>query len=365
MAQQGLSFGVVGQNATAAGILATLAEAGFTAHALPSYDGSRYSKTPKIDCIIESVGGVEPALQTAMAAFNQGLGFITANPLLVAAHGRTLSHAAVGQQSFYGFEGALLGNIPLTPWLRQGMVTGLTAVLPDAPNTILTRMLQRNESATQAEAALRLMGSDMTDPTGKTTFARAVAIYGSLTGQWPRIGTLQRTTLDSLEKQDIQRLTRWGLQVRNTLAIMADGPHTGPMAVAAGSPLINANAQTTATLHLAETTLHLATETETPFAGLMADVQALASGQRYRLPKAPQATTQAQTLCYVRTPYRLREKALASFSIEQETTTETGSWQAIVHATPHAISQALGTVTTLPLAAEGWQPAAPALRLVG
>ncbi|WP_437806231.1 homoserine dehydrogenase [Sorangium sp. So ce1078] len=111
---------------------------------------------PAIDVVVEVMGGETPARALIERAIDRGKGVVTANKLLLAAHGPALLARAAARQVDLAFEGAVGGGIPIIRTLRDAFasdwVERVTAILNGTCNYILTRM---RDTGASFDAALR------------------------------------------------------------------------------------------------------------------------------------------------------------------------------------------------------------------
>lgn len=370
---------VAGKGAAARAVmdaLTVLPQVG-TVRQMAEFDANRAAtQLAGVHLMVDMMGGVAPAFAACMAALSQGVACVTANPLLVATHGRVLQNAAAGQYAYFGFQAAGFG-MPIAEMMAAMRPTKVTACFTTAASMALARMGFRNESLAHVSAHLKMTGVDISDWGGKVTQARAMAVRALWFGDELRGQQLQRMGVESVEPADVKRLREFGLQVVFGAEITEDRIYTGPLAVAQGSPLL---AQDARDVLLAETEAgevvlaQNADEDQRVVAGVVADVRQFARAPKpalmpmQRTMMMPVAAKTAQ-LAYVRIPYAAREEVLAfKPEIVDERMDGDGLWQAVV---------ALADVTTLKLSSFGgmvfpiagsWAPqvqGAVGLRLVG
>src|SRR5678815_3870180 len=101
------------------------------------------------DVIVEVVGGVTPAREWVSQAIACGASIVTANKMLLAAHGPELLRAASGAGVRLRFEAAVGGGVPLIHGVREGLagdaLTGVAGILNGTCNYILSRMSATGE----------------------------------------------------------------------------------------------------------------------------------------------------------------------------------------------------------------------------
>ena len=101
---------------------------------------------PRIDTVVETLGGVEPAYSYIRAALAAGKNVVTANKAVVAAHYEALAEAARAAGVSFRFSAAVGGGLPWLPHLerlkRFDTVEALRGIMNGTCNYILTRMLK-------------------------------------------------------------------------------------------------------------------------------------------------------------------------------------------------------------------------------
>jgi homoserine dehydrogenase len=99
---------------------------------------------PKVDVVIELVGGTTLARTMILTALKLGKPVITANKALLSAHGEELFAAAKRYGTNLYYEASVCGGIPIIKSLREGFVgnriTQLYGIVNGTCNYILTRM---------------------------------------------------------------------------------------------------------------------------------------------------------------------------------------------------------------------------------
>ena len=95
------------------------------------------------------MGGVEPAFTVVKRAMERGTSVVTANKMLLAAHGPELLKLATERGVQLRFEAAVAGGVPLIHGVREGLagdqLTGVAGILNGTCNYILSRMSASDE----------------------------------------------------------------------------------------------------------------------------------------------------------------------------------------------------------------------------
>ncbi|MFA5265639.1 MAG: homoserine dehydrogenase, partial [Opitutaceae bacterium] len=99
---------------------------------------------PKIQIVIELVGGTTIAKTMVLAALKLGKAVITANKALLAAHGPELFAAASENNTNLYYEASVAGGIPIIKVVRESLVGNcferIYGIVNGTCNYILTRM---------------------------------------------------------------------------------------------------------------------------------------------------------------------------------------------------------------------------------
>jgi homoserine dehydrogenase len=99
---------------------------------------------PKIDVVIELIGGTGVARELVLAAIAAGKHVITANKALLAIHGTEIFAAAREQGVVVAFEAAVAGGIPIIKALREGLTANridwIVGIVNGTTNFILSEM---------------------------------------------------------------------------------------------------------------------------------------------------------------------------------------------------------------------------------
>jgi homoserine dehydrogenase len=112
------------------------------------------------DVVVEAIGGLDPAARIARAVLASGRRLVTANKVLVAAHGPELVRLAARHRTRVDFESAVAGGIPVLRAIRDQLpLTGIESIrgiLNGTTNYILTRMAEGHAyAAALADAQAR------------------------------------------------------------------------------------------------------------------------------------------------------------------------------------------------------------------
>lgn len=112
---------------------------------------------PKIDCVVELVGGYHPASEIIVSALKNGKDVVTANKALLATQIGEILKVARRYGKQLKFEASVCGGIPLIKSLREGLIANridsLFGIINGTSNYLLTKM--REEGLSFSEALIR------------------------------------------------------------------------------------------------------------------------------------------------------------------------------------------------------------------
>lgn len=124
---------------------------------------------PKVDIVVEVIGGIEPARELINAALAAGKPVITANKELLANVGTELFTAAEVAGVDLLFEAAVAGGIPVVRILRESLrgepISRVMGIINGTTNFILTKMTEDGAEYGAALAEAQRLGFAERDPT--------------------------------------------------------------------------------------------------------------------------------------------------------------------------------------------------------
>ena len=101
-------------------------------------------RDPKVDIVIELIGGYGIAKDLVLAAIENGKHVVTANKALLALHGNEIFAAAQRKGVMVAFEAAVAGGIPIIKALREGLAANriewIAGIINGTSNFILSEM---------------------------------------------------------------------------------------------------------------------------------------------------------------------------------------------------------------------------------
>jgi homoserine dehydrogenase len=203
----------------------------------------------EVDIVVETMGGVEPALDYLLKALAAGKHVVTANKALLAEHGsRVFAQGRLAGRAV-AFEGSVGGGIPIVQAigfaLAANQVQSLAAIVNGTCNFILTRMTSEGLSYEEALRQAQQLGYAEADPTldvDGTDTAHKLAILANLAFEIEvRPDSIPRQGIDSLHLADLKYAAELGYVIK--LLALAKLSTTGlelrvaPTLVKRGRPL--------------------------------------------------------------------------------------------------------------------------------
>ncbi|MBE6790994.1 MAG: homoserine dehydrogenase [Clostridia bacterium] len=145
----------------------------------------------EIGCVVETMGGVEPAFTFCKKCLSKGKSVVTSNKALVAAKAQELFKTARENNAAFMFEAAVCGGIPVIRTMFSALsannILSFSGILNGTTNFILTKMIDEKMSFDTALKIAQEKGYAEKDPTadvdgldaGRKTCILASIAYGS------------------------------------------------------------------------------------------------------------------------------------------------------------------------------------------
>lgn len=141
----------------------------------------------EVGCIVETMGGVEPAYSYVKEALLRGKSVCTSNKELVAEHGAELLEIARQKKVNFLFEASVGGGIPIIRPLNQSLtadeIMEITGIVNGTTNYILTKMSREGETFEAALSKAQELGYAERNPEADVEgydAGRKLAILASL-----------------------------------------------------------------------------------------------------------------------------------------------------------------------------------------
>ena len=201
----------------------------------------------KPDAVVEVIGGIDPAGGWVRRALQQGAAVVTANKMLLAAHGPELLHLAVTHQTQLRFEAAVAGGVPLIHGVREGLagdrLMRVAGILNGTSNYVLSTMAAGDVQMAAAMDEARRLGYAEADPSadidGDDAGAKLVVLAGIAFRRHVRLPDIPLRSIRPISAADFRYASRLGCTIRQIGMVEAkgDGFHAfvGPALVLRGS----------------------------------------------------------------------------------------------------------------------------------
>lgn len=132
-------------------------------------DSSSVITDPRVDIVVELIGGLDPAREYILNALRSGKHVVTANKLLLATHGAEIFRTASRMGREVGFEAAVAGGIPIIKVLRESLlcnrILSLYGIINGTANYILSKMTEQGVDFSAALKDAQRLGFAEADPT--------------------------------------------------------------------------------------------------------------------------------------------------------------------------------------------------------
>ncbi len=124
---------------------------------------------PKIDIVVELIGGTTVAKDLILRAIAAGKHVVTANKALLAVHGTEIFAAASARGVMVAFEAAVAGGIPIIKALREGLTANriqwIAGIINGTTNFILSEMRSKGLDFGEVLKEAQRLGYAEADPT--------------------------------------------------------------------------------------------------------------------------------------------------------------------------------------------------------
>jgi homoserine dehydrogenase len=179
-------------------------------------------RDPRIDIVVELIGGTGIAKDLVLEAIAHGKHVVTANKALLAKHGNRIFAAAQKKGVMVAFEASVGGGIPIIKALREGLAANriewIAGIINGTSNFILSEMRDKGLAFEVALADAQARGYAETDPTfdiegidaaHKLTILSALAF--GIPMQFARVYT---EGISKLTQQDIGYAEQLGYRIK-------------------------------------------------------------------------------------------------------------------------------------------------------
>jgi homoserine dehydrogenase len=177
-----------------------------------SADADAAIADPKVDLVVELIGGTGVAAEYMQAALKAGKPVVTANKSLLAARGPELFQLARKHEACIAFEASCGGGVPIISALTHSLIANridaLVGIVNGTCNFILTQMTRNGWSYGQALAEAQKLGFAEADPTldvsGRDAAQKLAILAGLAFNARVSEADMHVEGIDTLQDQDIQ-----------------------------------------------------------------------------------------------------------------------------------------------------------------
>jgi len=181
------------------------------------------------DVMVEVMGGVEPAFTVVKKAMEHGVSIVTANKMLLAAHGPELLKLASERGVQLRFEAAVAGGVPLIHGVREGLagdqLRGVAGILNGTCNYILSRMSVTDEDMAPVLADAQRLGYAEADPTadvdGHDAAAKLVVLAGIAFRRFINSDAIPKRSIRPISSADFRYARRLDATIRQISEVQA------------------------------------------------------------------------------------------------------------------------------------------------
>ncbi len=196
-------------------------------------DANDIFSDPKIDIVVELIGGMEPAKSFLLKAIENGKHVVTANKALLSVHGNEIFQAAAKNNVEVGFEASVGGGIPIIKALKEGLVANrinsIKGIMNGTANYILSQMTDHGTPFQEVLKEAQELGFAEADPTydveGIDT-AHKLAILMTIAYGWNvHLDDITVEGISSIEPIDIQFAKKFGYRIKLLAISRNHGDH--------------------------------------------------------------------------------------------------------------------------------------------
>jgi homoserine dehydrogenase len=186
---------------------------------------------PNVDVVVETIGGINPALKFISAAIENGKSVVTSNKELIAKHGHELLAAAEAKGVDLQFEGSVGGVIPVIRTLKESLeadrIYEIIGIVNGTSNYILTRMTQEGMDFAEALSAAQALGYAEADPTndveGIDAKYKIAILSASGFGLHVNLDDIHTEGITKISAADIANAERMGYVIKLLAIARRDG----------------------------------------------------------------------------------------------------------------------------------------------
>lgn len=185
-------------------------------------DAKQVLADPKIDIVVELIGGYDFAKRLILEAIAEGKTVVTANKALLALHGEEIFAAASRKGVDIGFEASVGGGIPVIHAVKEGLaanvIQSIYGIINGTSNYILSRMTNEGKGFEETLGEAQKAGYAEADPTFDvegTDSAHKLAILANLAFGTPiNFKELYTEGITHITEHDIAFASEFGYTIK-------------------------------------------------------------------------------------------------------------------------------------------------------
>jgi len=178
---------------------------------------------PKVDIVVELMGGEDEAKELILLAIQKKKHVVTANKALIAEYGNEIFSQAETQGVTVAFEGAVAGGIPIIKTIREGLggnrIDSLAGIINGTSNYILSQMTDLGWDFPTALQSAQEKGYAESDPSfdiDGVDAAHKLTILASIAFGIPlQFSKVMQEGISYLEPMDIQYANQLGYDIKH------------------------------------------------------------------------------------------------------------------------------------------------------
>jgi len=188
-----------------------------------STDWSEAVNDPRVDIVVELIGGLEPAASVLSKALENGKDVVTANKMLLADQGDRIFKLASSFERRIGFRASFVGAHSLIHEFRQAGTAAkkfsrIYAILNGTCNYILSTMSREGKGFEEALREAQEKGYAESDPSddidGTDTANKIRILLGLISNSYHAVGPFPVAGIRNVTLQDIQYAAELGYSVK-------------------------------------------------------------------------------------------------------------------------------------------------------
>ena len=177
---------------------------------------------PKIQIVVEVIGGIEPAKSLIIQAIKAGKSVVTANKAVIARHGEEIANEAKAAGVYVLIEAAVGGGIPIIEPLKQSLggnqITKVSGIINGTTNYILSRMDKEGVNYDDVLKEAQKLGYAERDPAadveGSDAADKIAILSGLAFGGAINRANIATTGINRLKAKDVNYARKLGYGIK-------------------------------------------------------------------------------------------------------------------------------------------------------